>query len=306
MAKGIVFDEEHHEFTAPDGEAAIELATVDRPLSMIVQVTRRCPLKCAFCSESEKIRDPTFEALEKLSQKLTGVERIYLSGGEPLVRKDIYQLIDLYKARFKIVGLPTNCMYISKDVAERLRGRVSYINAGLDGPRNVNDRVRGAYDKIIRGLMNLRDSGIEVSLSTVILRETLPHLHYVVAVADTLGITKVKFVIPVPRGRAISLRPEDYASSEEIAGKFTELVSLKRELGWRPRMKFTFWDANTEGYALLVYPTQDVFAWPVLGAPDSVVRLGNLESESLADIWERYPYKLNHIRKYTGLTMHKA
>lgn len=276
------------------------------PLSVIVQVTRRCSLTCPFCSESEAFEDPSFEALVALKDKLRGVQRIYLSGGEPLLRHDIFDLIIEYRPAFHVLGLPTNCMLITDRVCAQLQGRIDYVNAGLDGPRHINNLVRGAYDEIIAGLTRLRNAGIEVSLSTVIMRQTLPYLQYVVQIADDLRITKVKMVLPVPRGRAKSLDPSDYPSREEVLAKFEEIKHLKTQLGWKPNVKFTFWERNTEGYALLIYPDQRVFAWPVLDQEDGVVRVGDLSREALSEIWQRYPYKQNHIDKYVGTSMYKA
>jgi MoaA/NifB/PqqE/SkfB family radical SAM enzyme len=145
-----------------------------------------------------------------------------------------------------------------------------------------------------------------VSLSTVILKETLPYLQYVVQIADILGVIKVKMVVPVLRGRAKNLKPSDFACNEDIAAKFAEIVALKNQLGWKPRIKFTFWDKSTEGYALLVYPDKKVYAWPVLGAPDSVLLVGDLANDSIQDVWSRYPYRKNHVDKYVGLTMHRS
>jgi len=303
----IIFDHSHHEFSLDDGERGIpDYDAIRQPLSVIVQVTRRCPLHCAFCSESDQFDDPSFHSLESLKARLKGVSRIYLSGGEPLMRTDIFELIQSYRNDFLVVGLPTNCIYITREVCNKLKGTVSYINAGLDGPRHINDQIRGGYDKIVAGLNNLKDSGIEVSLSTVILKTTLPHLQYVAQIADTLGVIKVKMVIPVLRGRAKGLSPGDFANKEDIVAKFGEIVELKKTLGWKPRIKFTFWDKATEGYALLVYPNKKVYAWPVLAAPDSVLLVGDLTNDSIQDVWSRYPYRNNHVNKYVGLSMHKG
>jgi MoaA/NifB/PqqE/SkfB family radical SAM enzyme len=307
MNNNVSFDYEHHEFSLRDeANKSTFYEEVSLPLSVIVQVTRRCPLNCDFCSESEDYPDPSFESLEELKSKLIGVKRIYLSGGEPLMRDDIFRLLHLYRKEFEIIGLPTNCIYVTSDVCNKLKGVVNYINAGLDGPRTINNAIRGGYDQIINGLGNLRNSGIEVSLSTVILRSTLPYLQYVVQIADNLGVTKVKMVIPVFRGRAKKLRAEDFASKEAILAKFDEIKELKRTLGWKPRVKFTFWGKDTEGYAWLVYPNRKVYAWPVLDAPDSVELIGDLNENSIHDIWQKYPYKINHINKYVGISMFKA
>lgn len=305
MSTNIYFDYKYHEFSFKNKDADNFYSCIKSPLSMIVQVTRKCNLNCSFCSESDTIKSPSLKILENLKNKLQGVERIYLSGGEPLLRNDLFEIIDMYRPNFKILGLPTNCTKISKRVCERLIGKIDYLNAGLDGPRYVNNIVRGNYDDIIKGLYNLKDSGIGVSLSTVILQSTLEYLKYVVQIADTLGIVKVKMAIPVHRGRAKNLSEKDYVENEKIIRYFLEIKELKEKLGWKPRIKFTFWNKKTEGYALLVYPNQKVYAWPVFDKPDSVSFIGDLNNESLEDIWLKYPYKINHIEKYTGISMYK-
>ncbi|MFA6503543.1 MAG: radical SAM protein [Patescibacteria group bacterium] len=300
----IFFDFANHEFSADN--SSLDYAKVSGPLSVIVQVTRRCNLACESCSESEIYQEPSQEDLETLKIKLTGTPRIYLSGGEPLVRKDIFEVIEMYHGAFQVLGLPTNSILMTPDVCKKLKGKVHYVNAGLDGPRLINDQVRGNFDGIIQGLLALRDADIEVSLSTVLLQKTLPHLSYVIQIADILNIVKVKMVIPILRGRAKSLIGDDFASSADIMAKFVELKQLKERLGWKPRIKFTFWEKNTEGYAIIVYPDQRVHAWPVFDQPECVLYLGDLRTESMTDIWARYPYKHNHINKYVGISMNKA
>lgn len=307
MNQQIKFDINNHEFTLKDSlNSADVLNSIKAPLSVILQVTRKCNLDCLFCSESDQYPDPSYSSLIELIDKLDGTRRVYLSGGEPLIRKDIYSLIDEYSKAFEIVGLPTNSTPLTKENCAKLEGKISYINAGLDGPRVINNLVRGEYDKIISGLLNLKDSGIEVSLSSVILKKTLPYLKYIVQIADVVGIKKVKMVIPIFRGRAKNLTNEDLAPKQEILDAFEEIKNLKNVLGWSPRVKFTFWDKTTEGYALIVYPNRQVYAWPILDAEDGVEYIGDLNKQNIKEIWEAYPYKLNHINKYTGISMYKG
>lgn len=301
----ITFDKVNHEFKIENLEED-SFDNIQTPLSLILQVTRRCNLKCNFCSESQQFKDPQFMDLISLIPKLGGVQRLYLSGGEPLIRRDIFELIEEFSSKFPILGLPTNTTKITKEVCKKLSGKVSYINAGLDGPRNINNLVRGGYNEIIDGLQTLRDNDIEVSLSSVVLKDTVKHLHQVVQIADVLKIVKVKMVIPILRGRASVLQESDFASQSDILDKFEEIKKLKETLGWIPRVKFTFWDKSTEGYALIVFPTFEVYAWPVYDQPDAVLRVGDLKTESISEIWKKYPYKINHIKKYTGITMHKT
>lgn len=303
MNKSVLFDSSNHEFKITEYNSDSDLDKIHAPLSVILQVTRRCNLKCNFCSESQYFADPQIEKLIDLIPLLKGVQRVYLSGGEPLLRKDIFELIYEFSKQFPVLGLPTNTTMITNEICNKLYGKVSYVNAGLDGPRNINDLVRGGYDGIIKGLQILRDNNIEVSLSTVILKKTLPYLQHVIQIADVLNITKVKMVVPVLRGRAAALTDDDFADKDDILDKFKEICILKEELGFRPRVKVGFWSSETEGYALIIYPDFNVYAWPVFNQPDAVLHIGSLEKESMSAIWEKYPYKYNHIKKYTGITM---
>ena len=301
----IFFDYKNHEFNIQNTNK-FNINNIHAPLSLILQVTRKCNLDCVFCSESDIFQDPSISTLSKLINKLEGVERLYLSGGEPLLRKDIFEIIDLYRPHFQILGLPTNASMITDEISQKLVGKINYINAGLDGPRAINDKYRGGTDTIISGLLTLKKFNIEVSLSTVILKQTLPYLDYVMQIADVLDIVKVKMVIPILRGRAKLLDVNEFANKDDIMNKFEEIKRLKSELNWKPRVKFTFWDRKTEGYALIVYPNQQVYAWPVYDEPDAVLYIGDLNNEDIKSIWYKYPYKENHIKKYTGITMHKA
>src|SRR5579885_1216939 len=83
--EAIFFDDERHHFEAIQGldiDRAAEGFT--SPLSVILQVTRRCNFNCSFCSEIVQMPDPTLEELDLMRQHLQGVQRVFLSGGEPL------------------------------------------------------------------------------------------------------------------------------------------------------------------------------------------------------------------------------
>ncbi len=255
MNSNISFDSLHHEFKISQYDSESIFGQITTPLSVILQVTRRCDLKCNFCSESQLFNDPDIKDVISLIPNL--------SGGEPLLREDIFDMIYEFKRNFPVIGLPTNTTKITKQVCKKIYGKVNYINAGIDGPRRINNFVRGNYDEIINGLLILKENGLEVSLSSVILKDTLPYLHQVVQIADVLGVIKVKMVIPILRGRASALTEGDFASKVDILNKFDEIKKMKEALALRPRVKLTFWDKNPEGYALIIYPDFNVYAWPV-------------------------------------------
>src|ERR1700722_16655608 len=87
-----------------DPAALAEAATV--PLSVILQVTKRCDFGCVFCSETLHMGDPTLAQLDTIRANLAGVQRVFLSGGEPLLRRDLPEIAAMYSGF--ILGLPTN------------------------------------------------------------------------------------------------------------------------------------------------------------------------------------------------------
>ncbi len=83
--EAIFFDDERHHFKAIQGLDIDKAAQgFTSPLSVILQITRRCNFNCSFCSEIVQMPDPTLEELDLMRQHLQGVQRVFLSGGEPL------------------------------------------------------------------------------------------------------------------------------------------------------------------------------------------------------------------------------
>ncbi|MDO8743118.1 MAG: radical SAM protein [Candidatus Azambacteria bacterium] len=275
------------------------------PLSVILQVTRRCNFSCIFCSEIEKMADPTLSELEKMRDNLTGVPRVYISGGEPLLRRDLSQILDLFHGNF-IVGLPTNAVTLAPELMRILKEKVDFVNIGLDGPRNVTSRIRGDYDKIVEGVYLFKEYGIPLSLSCVVLRSTQDAILFTCQIADLLGAIKLKIILPIPKGNALNLSDDEYLTTEEAEILFNKIKDAKLAYGWKPRVTLTTWRPEVEGYSLLVYPDGKTYAWPVYDQEDKVLFLGNLIEENIRDIWARSPYQQSHYNKYLGKSIFVA
>src|SRR5262245_10201542 len=138
----VVFTDGHHFQLTDDTSIDDLLARLTAPLSVILQVTKRCDFDCNFCSEILQLPDPTLLQLDTMRVNLAGVQRVFLSGGEPLMRKDFGDIVDMY-SEF-ILGVPTNATRALQH-AQRLAGKIAYVNVGLEGPRAITQRVRGDY-----------------------------------------------------------------------------------------------------------------------------------------------------------------
>lgn len=297
----VVFTEGHHFQLA--GKTSIDglLAQMSAPLSVILQVTKRCDFDCNFCSEILQLPDPTLTQLDAMCTNLGGVQRVFLSGGEPLMRKDFAEIVDMY-SEF-ILGIPTNATRALLHV-KRLAGKVAYVNVGLEGPRAITQRVRGDYDKVMAGIRVFQEHGLPLSLSCVVLRSDLHGLPFTYQIADTLDAGKLKLIMPLRKGNALDLDEHEFIRNTEAEAKFRELVSMAATYAWRPALRLTAWTPETEGHMICIEPTGKANAWPVYDAPDLFEPLGNVLEEPITAVWDRYRFKRNHVAKYLGASIH--
>lgn len=294
----IKYDESIHRLKTNCENLDEMVDSLTRPLSVILQITRNCHFNCEFCSEKDSIPDPPLEDFQLYSRHLSGVPRVFLSGGEPLTRPDFKEIVDIFKDGH-ILGLPTNAVATENNLETIKKNNIS-VNVGLDGPRAITSRVRGDYDYIMQGVMGFLKNDIPFSFTAVILRSTADSVLFTCQIADALRAKKLKFVLPIPKGNALSLDADEFLTEEEARIICDQIAASKNKYGWKTTYTFTTWNEKTEGYSILIYPNGKTYAWPVFDCADKVLFLGDLHTDSIEDIWIRYPYKKNHVNKYLG------
>ena len=161
------------------------------PLAVYWKITWRCNLSCDYCGISTR-RGPELptEALTRLLSEAAeaGVHRVTLSGGEPLLRRDLGVLIRTLVDRNVSVGLDTNGGLVPDRMSE-LRG-ISDATVSLDGDQEVHDAQRGAgsYAAALAGVESLHSSGIPVILAGVITNQNHHSIGAVLDAAAELGV----------------------------------------------------------------------------------------------------------------------
>ena len=141
---------------------------------VIWNLIRRCNLTCMHCySISADIDFPgelttaeVFSVMDDL--KSFGVPALILSGGEPLIRKDLFQIAERAKAMRFYTALSTNGTLIDGALAQRIAATgFDYVGISLDGLRATHDKFRrqqGAFDKSLAALRMLRGLGVKVGV----------------------------------------------------------------------------------------------------------------------------------------------
>ncbi|MEY3987474.1 MAG: hypothetical protein RL080_814 [Actinomycetota bacterium] len=184
---------------------------LDAPICLTWELTYACNLQCVHCLSSSGTRDPrelTTEQAKAVLDELRDLQVFYINigGGEPMVRRDFFELLEHAEHCNIGVKFSTNGAFITPENARRLAA-MNYldIQISLDGAdRETNDRVRGegSYDIAIRAMDNLRDASFgRFKISVVMTRDNVSQLDEFKALADSYGaqlrITRLR---PAGRG----------------------------------------------------------------------------------------------------------
>lgn len=199
----------------------------DKKPIVVWNVGRRCNLRCIHCYSQSHNREYSGELSHDEGLKLIddlasfGAPVLLFSGGEPLMRPDIFELIGYARERGMRAVLSTNGTLISPEVASRLKELgLSYVGVSLDGLRETNDRFRGvtgAFDAALEGIRNCREAGIKVGLRFTMNRRNAQDIPGIFDLLIEENIPRVCFYHLVYAGRGSKLIEEDLSHEETRA-----------------------------------------------------------------------------------------
>jgi radical SAM protein with 4Fe4S-binding SPASM domain len=205
------------------GERVPDKASERRPI-VVWNITRRCNLKCVHCYNDSGAGKPCHEvAHEKAKAVLDdlaafGVPSVLFSGGEPLMRPDLFGLIEHAVAKGLRTVISTNGTLIAKDEAKAIKDLgVSYVGISLDGMGPVNDRFRGvpgAFEHAVEGIRHCRAAGVRVGLRLTLTGRNVQDLESLFDFFEAEGIERACFYHLVPSGRGGELSSESLTRAQ--------------------------------------------------------------------------------------------
>ena len=197
----------------------------NQPRLVAWEVTRSCNLNCVHCRASsekgpydgELDRVKSLEILDQIA--LVGRSIIILSGGEPLLRQDIFDLARYGTNLGLRMVMATNGTLLTTPVAEEIKASgIKRISISLDGAdAEEHDRFRkvtGAFDSAIRGIGILKTVGIEFQINTTITRHNVGRIDKIHEMAVELGAVAHHIFLLVPTGRARDMVNQEIDSLE--------------------------------------------------------------------------------------------
>ncbi|MFA4916792.1 MAG: heme b synthase [Syntrophales bacterium] len=203
------------------------LPVLSNTLRMVAwEVTRSCNLSCVHCRASsrhgsypgELTTDRCLRLLDEIA--LFSKPVIILTGGEPLFRKDIFEIATYGTKKGLRMVMATNGTLVTEEMAGKMRDagirRVSISIDGMDAKSHDAFRgVSGAFSGAMTGIEALKKAGIDFQLNTTIVRTNLAQIKGILDLAIGLGAAAHHIFLLVPTGRGKemsdqSLSPDDY------------------------------------------------------------------------------------------------
>ncbi len=207
----------------------MSIQTEERPLVLIWELTQACDLACDHCrADAVPDRRPdeltTAEGKQLLddAREFGEGQLVVFSGGDPLKREDLIELIEYgTEIGLNVTLTPSGTASLTRErLAEIADAGVKRMALSIDGPSpQVHDDCRGeagSFEDTVEAARTAADFGVPIQVNTTICELTAPHLPAIRELVEDLGAVFWSVFFLVPVGRGASIRGVDPESSEQI------------------------------------------------------------------------------------------
>ena len=194
------------------------------PFLVVWDITYACNLKCKHCYasagkslENELTTEEAKQVIDKLDRATVPI--IAFSGGEPLVRKDIFELTQYAADKGIYVAIATNATLITKEKAREIKDAgVRFIQISLDGANaETHDKFRGingVYEKTIQGIKNCVNEGFFVNIAATATKYNYQEIPKIIDLCEQLNVNWFMLYNFVPTGRGEFIAENDWWLSD--------------------------------------------------------------------------------------------
>ena len=277
---------------------------------LFLELTLQCNEHCFHCGSSCGSTPCEQLSLEEYRRILDEVKedfdirqiQLCITGGEPLLRPDFFEIMGYAHALGYRWGMTSNATLITKEVARRLAETgMRTISVSIDGLPETHDRLRGfpgGYELAMRGIRNLIDERAfqNVQVTTVINHGNIDELDALFEIMDGLDIDSWRVINLEPIGRAL-LRPDLMCTDEDYRRLFS-FIREKREAGYpveygcshflgpelEGELRDWYWLCNAGIYTASIMSNGDIGACLDIERRPETIQ-GNIRRERFKDVW---------------------
>ncbi len=198
------------------------------PIKVFIDVTNHCNLQCLHCLSSSKPPSKILlpynyiHALVENCYEL-GVFIIKLGGGEPLLRDDIWKIVDLISHKGIAISMSTNGTILDAEIIHNLKKYNIAISVSIDGDEKIHDYIRGegVYKKAVDTLKRLKEAGINPSVRFTLMTINQGITKHVVSLSNELGVR-----LRVRRARPQRRTIENNLVIREVSKEYFEILEM--------------------------------------------------------------------------------
>ena len=206
---------------------------------LLLNVHSQCNCRCVMCDIWQRKDGRAFPAADldrhRESMRTLGVKLVVLTGGEPLLNRDLDSICTFFRELEIRITLLTTGLLLEKR-AESVTAAFDDIIVSIDGPPMIHDRIRrvpNGFQSIEKGVraVRLRRPEMQIACRTTVQKLNHQHLRATVEAAKSLGLTSVSFLAADISSAAFNREvPWSSERQNEIALSKTELVELEEEI----------------------------------------------------------------------------
>ena len=278
---------------------------ISNPLALIAELTHRCPLHCVYCSNPLELKtrasELTTETWSQVFQQAAqmGVLQADLTGGEPLARPDILELVSAARTAGLYVNLITSGIPLDEArLAKLIEAGLDHFQLSFQGAREeIANEISGtkAHAQKLRVLDWLKKVRVAVTLNFVIHRSNIDQIDEMLALAESSSATRVEFANVQYYGWAFANRERLLPTRAQLDRSIATLKSAQERLRGKIRIEFVVPDYYAKypkpcmgGWGrklMLIAPTGE--ALPCHAAQIiPALHFENVKDRSLREIWE--------------------
>jgi len=284
--------------------------------------TNRCNLSCLHCyskSTLDEVDTLTTPQIKKtiLEMKENGVKFIIFSGGEPLTRKDLFEIAEFCKQNGIITYLSSNGLYFTKSNIQKIVDNFNYVGVSIDGDESTHDYFRGlkgAFKETLKAVLLANSTGAKVGIRFTMTKDTIDSLEYIFDLVEKHNIPKIYVSHLVYSGRGLDNLKMDLTKEQRRkavdfildkafeyykTGRDIEIVTGNMEMDAvlflnkfakeYPEFKETMkdrlikWGGNSAGRKLLNINSEG----DVRPDPFFPFTIGNILKQNFGEIWQK-------------------
>ncbi len=276
---------------------------------LFLELTLRCNERCLHCGSScgdvpsvELPVEVYYRLLDKVKADFPKLPMLCITGGEPLLRKEFFDILSYAHQLGFHWGMTTNGTLITDETAARLKETgMSTISVSIDGLEETHDsfrRTKGGFQKAVEGIRNLLKYDFHaVQVTSVITKKSLGELDALFALMEELDVDSWRVVHIEPIGRALQL--DGYALEKEDYRYLLDFIRSKRREGYpvtygcthylgldmEREVRDWYFLCNAGIYTASIMANGDIGACLDIERRDDTI-MGNILKDDFTDVWK--------------------